>query len=246
MSTAVMTQRMTSASPRLLGRLVLAGYLVLTIAGYDLFYVFGKVIVRTDAAATARNIQAQEVTFYTGFALALLGVAAYLVVTAVLYRLYEPVNRTLSLTAAFFSLTGTIVQAAGLIFRLNPLPLLGGQAYVNAFTPEQRQALALVLFNSYSAAYTISLVFFAFYLVCIGYLTFRSTFLPRWLGALVMLGALGLAFMVPPLARALYPYVMLGSFGELLLVLWLGIKGVNVQRWHEMARAAAADALEAR
>ena len=103
------------------------------------------------------------------------------------------------------------------------------------------QALALVLLNSYGKAYNISLVFFAFQLLQIGYLTFRSAFLPRWLGVLVALGVGWLVFLYPPLARALYPYVKLSSVGEVLLILWLLVKGVDEQRWREQAGAAAAE-----
>ena len=141
-----------------MGRMVGVGYLVLAVSGFDLFYVLPKLLVRADAAATAANIKAHEALFLAGFAAELIGVASYLVVTVLLYRLYEPVNRTLSLCAALFSLTGCVVQAVALIFHLMPLLVLDDQPYLRAFTLDQRQALALVLFRSYGQAYNISLV----------------------------------------------------------------------------------------
>lgn len=225
-------------SPRLIGRIVGVCYLVLLLSGFDMFYVFGKVVLPNDATATAANLHAHEGLFLAGFAVALLGVAAYLVVTALFYMLFEPVNRTLSLTVAFFSLTGCVIQAVALIFHLIPLVLLEDQPYLTAVTPAQRETLALVLLNSYGKAYNISLVFFAFQLLLISYLTYRSTFLPRWLGVLVALGAGWLAFLYPPLARALWPYIALSSVGEVLLILWLLVKGVDEQRWKEQADAA--------
>jgi hypothetical protein len=83
-----------------------------------------------------------------------------------------------------------------------------------------------------------SLVFFGFYCLLIGYLIFRSTFLPRILGALMAFGGLGwLTFVSPPLADYLSPYNMVpGILGEATLTLWLLVKGVNVQRWQEQAR----------
>lgn len=231
-------ERISQTSPRFMARMVAVMYLVLLISGFDMFSVFGKIVVRGDAAATATNILSHQATFLVGFAVALLGVASYLVVTALFYRLFEPVNRTLSLSAAFFSLTGCVIQAVALIFHLIPLTLLGGQPYLSAFTQAQRETLALVLLDSYGKAYNISLVFFAFQLLQIGYLVFRSTFLPRWLGVLVALGAGWLAFLYPPLARALWPYVTLSSVGEVLLILWLLVKGVDEQRWWERAAAA--------
>ncbi len=220
-----------------MARVVGVCYFILLASGFDMFFVFGKLVVPTDAAATATNITSHEGLFLAGFAVALIGVASYLVVTALLYLLFEPVNRSLSLCAALFSLTGCVIQAVSLILHLTPLLLLGNQPYLGAFTVAQRQALALVVLNSYGKAYNISLVFFGFYLLQIGYLTFRSNFLPRWLGVMVALGVGWLAFLYPPLARALWPYVVLSSMGELLLVLWLLVKGVDEQRWHEQAAA---------
>lgn len=231
-------ERIAQASPRLMGRMVAACYFVLLASGFDMFFVFGKLVVRGDAAATATNILSHEGIFLAGFAAALLGVASYLVVTALLYRLFEPVNRTVSLCAAFFSLTGCTIQASALVFHLAPLVVLANQAYLAAFKPEQLQALALVFLNTYGYAYNMSLVFFGFYLVQIGYLTFRSTFLPRWLGVIVALGVGWVTFLDPPLARALFPYVLLSSVGELLLILWLLVKGVDEKRWYEQAAAA--------
>jgi hypothetical protein len=83
---------------------------------------------------------------------------------------------------------------------------LADQPYLRAFTLDQRQALSLVLLVSYGQAYNIGLVFFAFYLLQLAYLTFRSTFLPRWLGVLVALGAGWLVFLYPPLARVTSRY----------------------------------------
>jgi hypothetical protein len=217
-------------------------YLVLLVSGYDMFFVLRKLVVRGDAASTAANILAHQETFMAGFAAAALGVAAYLVVTALFYRLFEPVNRTLSLCAAFFSLTGCIVQAFALVFHLTPLLVLnlggGDHAFLSAFQPEQLQALALVALNSYSQAYGVSLVFFGFYLLQIGYLIARSRFLPRWLGVIVALFGVGwLAFLYPPLARSLSLYIVVSSLGEGVLVVWLAVKGVDDQRWREQAAA---------
>jgi hypothetical protein len=134
--------------------------------------------------------------------------ACYVAVTVLLYYLFEPVNRSLSLAAAFFSLMGC---ANGLL---------------NTFH--------LTLFR------VNSLVFFGFYCLLIGYLILRSTFLPRVLGALMVLAGLGwLTFLSPQLAHYLSPYhYVSGGIGEGLLTLWLLVFGVNAQRWKEQATAA--------
>ncbi|MCI0349133.1 MAG: DUF4386 domain-containing protein [Acidobacteriales bacterium] len=82
------------------------------------------------------------------------------------------------------------------------------------------------------------LVFFGFYCPLIGYLILRSTFLPRILGALMVLAGVGwLTFMSPSLAKYLFPYNLApGIIGEGALTLWLVVMGVNEERWTEQAR----------
>jgi hypothetical protein len=84
------------------------------------------------------------------------------------------------------------------------------------------------------------MLFFGPYCLLIGYLIFRSTFLPRILGVLMALAGLGwLAFLSPPVAHALTLYIeVLGIFAEASLMLWLIVMGVNVQRWKEQSSAA--------
>jgi len=86
----------------------------------------------------------------------------------------------------------------------------------------------------------IALVFHGFYCLLIGYLIFRSTFLPRILGALMAIAGLGwLTFLSNPLVNHLSPYNLAsGLLGEASLMLWLLAMGVNVQRWKEQASAA--------
>jgi hypothetical protein len=77
------------------------------------------------------------------------------------------------------------------------------------------------------------LVFFGFYCTLIGYLIFRSTFLPKFLGVLMVFAGLGwFTFVKPSCAPSLAPYVYLpGIIGEGMLTLWLVLFGVNEQRW---------------
>jgi hypothetical protein len=121
-----------------------------------------------------------------------------------------------------------------------PLVLLGGAHFLTAFKTDQMQALALVSLGLYSAGYGISLVFFGFHCLLIGYLILRSAFLPRILGVLMAITGWGwLTFLSPPLANYLWPYIAAASvLGEGSLTLWLLVLGVNVQRWKEQASAA--------
>ncbi len=123
------------------------------------------------------------------------------------------------------------------LFRLAPLVVLGGSQYLGVFKVEQLRALALLFLELNAQAGNIYLVFFGLFNVLIGYLIFKSTFLPRILGVLMALSGLGwLTFMSPSLANYLFTYIaVLGIIAELSLMLWLLVRGVNVQRWKEQA-----------
>jgi hypothetical protein len=137
----------------------------------------------------------------------LIATSCYVVATLLVYDLLKPVNRSLSLLAAFFSLVGCAVAI------LNTLHLATFQ--IN------------------------SLVFFGLHCLLVGYLIFRSTFLPRILGVLMAFGGLGwLTFLSQPLVNYLSPYNLApGILGELSLTLWLLVKGVNVEKWKAQAEA---------
>ncbi len=138
--------------------------------------------------------------------------AFYIATTLLFYIMFKPVNRSLSLLAAFFSLLG----CANDILRLFSL-----------------------------APYKInSLVFFAPFCLLIGYLIFRSTFLPRFLGGLMVLAGLGWLIFMSPFGNTLSIYLkILGFVAEASLMLWLIVKGVNVQRWKEQGGAARPEVL---
>jgi hypothetical protein len=211
----------------------------ITGAVYSLYFltaVLGAVL--TPAAAS--NILAHQALFRLGFAVSLVSIAFYVAVTALFYNLFKAVNRNLALLAAFFSLVGCAVQAFASVFQLAPLVLLGGSPYSSAFKAGQLQALAQVFLELNVQANYIAVVFFGLFDVVIGYLILRSTFLPRILGALMVIAGLGwLAFLSPPLANHLLIFIEVPGFlAEAALMLWLLVIGVNVQRWTEQASAA--------
>jgi len=190
-------------------------------------------------AATANSMLAHPSLFRLGFAADLVVVACYIAVTALFYDLFKPVNPSLSLLAAFFSLVGCSIQAFICFFHLAPLVLLGGAQYLSVFKVEQLRALAVMFLDFYNQGFSIALVFFGFYCLLIGYLIFRSAFLPRILGVLMAIAGLGwLTFLSSPFANHLAPYNLAsGILGEGSLTLWLLVVGVNVSKWEEKASA---------
>ena len=229
-------------SPRLKARIAGVFYLLeMLTGGFAILFVGGRLFVSGDAAATATNILAHLSLFQLGFAANLIQFACYVAVTGLFYDLLRPVNKGLSLLAAFFSLVGCTIGAVSCLFYFAPVVILGGAQYLNVFKVEQLQALALMFLKLYGQCFNISFVFFGFYCLLIGYLIFRSSFLPRILGAGMAFAGLGwLTFLSPALTHHLLPYILAGGIGEVALTLWLLVAGVNAQRWKEQASAAQA------
>jgi hypothetical protein len=241
MSTAEMTDRISEASPRFKARMAGACQLLEAItATFGQVIVLNKLVVSGNAAATAANILGHERLFWLGFASSLMGVAFHIAWALLSYVLLKPVNRSLSLLAAFFVLMACAMQALTSLLYLAPLLILQGGSSLSAFTAEQLQSLALVFLRLNAYAFQIDLVFFGFWCILTGYLIFRSTFLPRVLGVLVAISGLGwVTYLYPPLANHLSPFITAASaLGEIPMELWLIVMGVNVQRWREQASAA--------
>jgi hypothetical protein len=213
----MMMESSLSFKARLAGLFYLLTFVV---AGISASLVRG-VIVPDNATSTATNILAHETRVWLFLTCNLIVIACYIAVTALFYELFAPVSLGLSRVAALFSLVGCATQASAFSFFVAPLILL---------RPEPQQlALTLLFLNLHSRAYDVGLVFFGFYCVLIGCLAFKSRFLPRVLGTLMVLsGVAWLTFLYPPLASGLRPYNMsVGAIGEGLLTLWLLVKGVR-------------------
>jgi hypothetical protein len=235
------TERKAEVSPRFMARMagvfeLLEGF---TSAGGQVV-ILGSLVVAGNAAATAANILAHEQLFWLGFASSLIAVAFHLAWALLFYDLFKPVKRSISLLALCVILVGCAMQALTSLLYLAPLLVLHGGSTFSSFTPQQLQALALVFLNLNAQAFNIYLVFFGLWCILIGYLIFRSTFLPRILGVLLAIDGLAwMLYLSPPLAQHLFPFIAVASgLAEIPLMLWLIVVGVNSERWKEQASKA--------
>ena len=235
-----MTDGTVDTSPQLYARMAGVSYLVgalLSVLGQ--MVVLGMIVVSGNAKATVANMLSHESLFRLGFVLSIMTVPFHLVWAVLFNGLFRPVNRNVSLLAGFVMLMACMMWTLSSLLYLAPLLVLQGKIALSAFAPEQLQAVVLTLLKLNAFAYDIGLVFFGFWYVLIGYLIFRSTFLPRIIGALGVLAGCGyLTLLWQPLAHYLYPYnLALAGPGEISLLLWLIVKGVNARKWKETAGA---------
>jgi hypothetical protein len=230
-----MTAREEASSLKKTARI--AGLLILVMAPFALFSMMGatNLTVPGDAAATASNVMASEGLFRLAIVSDSVVFLLEIPIVVVLFVLLKQVNRTLSLVAASSRLAMTVVQGINLLNRFTALLLLGGAGYLTAFEPDQLHALALLFLNAYDYVVLIWGLFFALHLFFLGYLVYKSGYIPRILGVVLVLASL--AYLVQSWGNVLLPqyeevFATIGflSIIELAFPLWLVIKGVRDQR----------------
>ena len=240
-----MTDRAVVTSPRTYARVGGLLYLIVIVAGiFAEIFVRGQLVVANDAAATAHNIVTHELRYRLGFAAELIALSCNVPLALIFYELFKVVNQRVTLLVVFFSLVGTAIEGVDLLNHLAPLTLLGGGGYLSAIPAEQLQAQAYLSLRLFELGFAICLVFFGFFCVSLGYLIFRSGFLPRIIGVLLAFqGLCYLAnsftdFLAPEYAALVFSVLVVSAVGEISLCLWLLVMGVNVAKWNEKARLA--------
>lgn len=220
-------------------RLAGLGYLVIIASGiFAEFFVRSSLLVPGDPAATAANLQASGTLYRVGIASEFLMLTADVVVAGALWVVFRPVSRGLALLAAFFRLAHAAIVGVNLLNLWVPLVLLAGGAPLAAFTPDQLAALALVFLETHGYGYAVGLLFFAAHCLLLGWLVLRSGYVPRVLGGLLVVAAVG--YLADTLARTLLAdyaafegvftaVVFTPAFvAELSFCLWLLVKGVRI------------------
>jgi len=237
-----MTSHITPSSPRFLARMT-GVFMLLTILGgiFAQGFVSERLIDFKDAAATATNILAHKGLFQLGFTVYLVEMASQVTAAVLFYQLMKRVNRIVASLALFLEVTGCIIKICARVFFIAPLFILGRPAALVGFSTEQLQSLALILFKVNDQGAGVALAFFGFSTLLGGYLVFRSTFLPRWLGVLSFIAGLGwLTFLYRPLGNLAFPIaVLFGLLGAAAMIFWLLVFGVNEERWIKQARSEA-------
>ena len=205
-----MTNRFANIAQRKAAKVAGFAYLIIIIAGFFAFYVLSLLIVPGDAATTAKNIKANQWLFHIMIVSFLIMTICDVVAGLALYIVLKPVNKNFSLLAAISRLIQAAFIAISLVFLfIEPL--------------------------SFNYVYLIGQVFFAIYLIVLGYLVFKSGYFPRILGVLLIIGgALGYLldsmayFLFPDYAAIALPGLVVATIAEILLTLWLLLKADKI------------------
>ena len=202
--------------------------------------VRGSIVVPGNATATAANLRDMEWLWRLGIAaeVVLLVCATFLAV--ILYVLLRPVSRDLALAAISFNLVCIAIEGVAAVSLAGALSPLSGATYLTALGVEQINAMAVLSIRSHTVGFGIALIFFGVECVIVGYLIYRSGYMPRPIGVLMQIA--GVCYIVnsfalllsPPLSSVLFPAIVLPALvAELSFALWLLVKGVDTGKWEE-------------
>jgi hypothetical protein len=205
-----------------------AGILLMTpLAVFGNFVALEGLVTRGDAARTAADVMASEGMFRLGIASWLLVVILDVVVAWALLRVFRPASPDVSILAAWFRLAYAAVLMVAVSQLVGIPSLLSAAKESSAFSPDQVADQALMRVSTFDNVYDLALILFGVHLLIVGYLAFRSGYVPRILG--ILLGIAGFGYMFDSFAGVLLqdaPVISSFTFvGEFLLALWLVFRG---------------------
>jgi hypothetical protein len=224
---------LSTDSPQTTARLAGALWLIVIVVSIASLFAAPSVSTSGSPAETAASILAAETPYRLAFALLFIGNLCYLGVTALIYELLRPVNRSIALFGAFAGLAGLTIGAASAVNELDALDLLKQASTAAPAAANQLQTIAQVFLRD-GPEFKVGMVFFGLQVASIGYLILRSTLVPRIIGGVLVAGGLSYiitsftTFVAPAVGAQLSPLVIpIAILGEGSLTLWLLFKGVN-------------------
>ena len=214
-------------------------YLIVVLSGiFNLMYVPSKLIVWNDASATFKNITASETLFRLAILSGLICYTFFLLLPLFLYKLLKPVNKTYALLMVILAVVSVPISFVNMLNNFSVLTLVSNADYLKVFDVDKLQAQVLVYLHLYNNGNQIASIFWGLWLLPFGYLVFKSGFIPKLLGLLLMVGCFG--YLIDFIGSFLFhnydglgisTYITLpGSIGEIGTCLWLLIMGTKDSR----------------
>lgn len=202
---------------------------------YDMFFVSPKIFVAGDTSASAQNILKYEILFRTGIFSGLVTSTIWILLVLVFYQLFKPVNeRYANLLVASVMVQVPVAFIKG-GFSIATLMILKGEV-LTSFEPLQRQDLAMLFLNINDYSVLALELFWGLWLFPLAILVYQSDFIPRFLGIWLIINGMVYVLLsftsivLPEYKESVFTFGMPAMFGELVLMLWLLIKGVSFRK----------------
>jgi len=214
-----------------------AGLLYLAFIVTSIFsgVVRSRLIVLEDASLTADLLKNSMWLLRISVIVDLVSAVLFLLAAWALYVLLKRVNQNFALLFLLLNAAGVAVQCISLLFLLVPMLINGSADFQRAFQPDQLNTLNLLFYNLHKSGFMIAQIFYGTWLLPLGFLVYKSGFLPKVLGVLLMADFVSVMiwffqfFLLPEYDIISYPGLAISLIAEFSLSLWLIIKRVKEQ-----------------
>lgn len=224
-----MTNNAIMNSPKTAARLAGLMYVLLIPLGLmAMMYVPATILVDGDIAATIANIQANEMIFRLASVAAYLTQLVNLYLVYLLYKLLSPVSKDIARAMALLIVLGLPIAW---LSELNNAAVL-----LTLDSPDPSTSLISMFLGLHEYGINIAGIFWGLWLFPMGYLVFKSGFMPKIVGILLMIGCFGylfdsfIYFMNPDFEFSFAEFLF---FGEMAMAFWLLFMGVNTEKWQQ-------------
>jgi hypothetical protein len=203
------------------------------LAAFGIIYVSSQILVPGDISATIHNMTSRETLLRTGVASHIISTLLLLLLVLVLYRMLRSVNESKAKLMVAFVLVQVPIVFVIEILRMGAIMFFKGDEF-KTIAPQELQKVVMLYMKSHSYGIMLLEMLWGLWLVPFGQLVFKSTFIPRALGILLVIAGIG--YVIDSLTFILYPslcyYTKLPALafaatGEISIILWLLIRGVN-------------------
>ena len=199
---------------------------------YAEFSIYPKLVISGNNQQTVQNITTHQGLFVAAVFCYLISFIGDVVIAWALYYLLAPVNRAMSLLTAWFQLVYAAMALCGVLNLVMVFRILTVPDYLTVFGPAQLNAQVKLLLGSFRSDWSFGLVLFGIHLILLGYLIYRSGYIPKILGVLLIIN--GWAWIIDSVQPFLFPktnlpFLFVAFFAELIFMAWLLIRGWKIQ-----------------
>ena len=210
-------------------------YLLASIpAAFAWVYVANKMVVTGDATATANHLRASETLFRFSIGCELIGSIIFIFVVLALYRLFRAVDEKYSLTMALLLLISLPISLLSVVNEIAALTAVTGPGFLSAFDQHQLDGLAYLFIRLHGQMLVVAQIFWGLWLFPFGILVIRSGFIPRFLGYLLFIAAVGYiansfaALIIPAQRQSVARFADVLQMAETPIIFWLLIWGAKM------------------
>lgn len=203
---------------------------------FGIMYVPEKIVVQANIEATLQNISDNEMLFRLSIVSAILAAIVTVFTAISLYKVLSQVSRIPAKLMVIFTIIVAPITIMNELNHIAAFILSESPERLATFSGAQQETIFSVLFDLHKSGIQIASLFWGLWLLPMGYLVYRSTYIPKMIGALLIIGGLGYLVDVADYFLGLHIGVVVSQFtfiGEVLMVLWLLIKGINVDNFQK-------------